>query len=210
MRICLMIVALLGICFPINAAEYYCILFCSENEGLINKPRYCHTWGTFLKTNNGNLEEELTISWSPVDNYQLGDGRVEGVNKPLQKSIKDAMWDKCKVYMWGPYLIKEDVYLKAKTRYKDLNEGKYYYKVLDANSRKRRKKPAVNCIHAVSEICGDFPTITKIGKPAMEKVTDKFKKTIVVDKCLSYDWILRKLALTPYFEGTEPKIIKCD
>lgn len=157
-----------------KAEEYFVILF--SHDSVKPNPVYSHTWATFVKYDEG-VKKEFTISWMPVQQWQMFQGKVPGKNKTFQTSLDEPLNDTeipRIVHRWGPYQISAEFFKKAEVRYETLN--KYYmYRALDSQkTRTDIKHPATNCIHAVSDIIPGLNTGLKYGERATQAVVDYF------------------------------------
>jgi len=188
----------------VRSDEYYCLLFSHDTH--CPRPSYSHTWATFVKVNdNKKVEKEFTISWFPQGKWQLCSGKVPGYNKSLKASVEDAVYDKDnprKVCMWGPYEISKESFAKAEKRYDSLNSD-YMYVALDSQrTRKDAKKPATNCIHAVSDIFPGLTTGCRYGECATQVVVDHLAKNSFIERSqkvsVSSERVVIELGLDKY------------
>jgi hypothetical protein len=198
----LVIAALLALAPASTAAEHYCILF--SNNGRKSKPAESHTFATFVEVADNKLTKQYTISWGPVGEWKLFDGKVPGNNRSLKSSIEEPLRKHWQVCMWGPYQIESNVFRKAEERYRELQKGELSYKAIDSRARKNDRSPGVNCIHAVSDIGCFVKTDGKYGADATGAIAKEWKEKKV---CGIYtkdnDKILKPLELDKY-----PQIVR--
>jgi hypothetical protein len=180
-----------------SAAEHYCVLF--SHNGRKSKPGESHTFATFVEVSNGKLTQQYTISWGPIGEWKIFDGKVPGHNRSLKTSIEVPLSKDWQVCMWGPYKMTPSYFEKAKQRYKDLHDGLYSYKAIDSRARKNEQKPGVNCIHAVSDIGGFIKTEGHYGDSATGIVAEAWKDRKICEPYMKEnDKILKPLELDRY------------
>jgi hypothetical protein len=182
--------------------RYYMMMFASQAEP--NLPRLAHTFALFVKAPEGSNGKQLdklethSISWMPNDlNIQvLRAGPVMGKNLTLDESLKLARSMNARVTMWGPFLVKKELFDMASRQEKRLNNREIEYIVLD---RRFRGRSASNCIHAVADLDTTQPALitgTAHGEAASEIVLRHLEKYIISSK-ESPRWLLEKLNLKP-------------
>jgi len=140
----------------LRANEYYYMIVFSAQSGS-NEPRLSHTFATFVKaTGTGDSAKDYraeshTISWMPRSlNIVVLRARPEpGTNLDLASSLRWAESVNCRVSMWGPYQIDQELYDRAIKQEDSLRSGRVLYKAIDARFR---GGIASNCIHAVSDL----------------------------------------------------------
>jgi ABC-type phosphate/phosphonate transport system substrate-binding protein len=128
--------------------EYYLCVFAFDS--VPRRARYSHTFATFIKTSGGSVETH-TISWLPRSK-QIEIARMQsepGMNLDLHQTLDFARSLSVRVYEWGPYRVRPELYERALRQIERLRSGRIQYKVLDGAWR---PDTASNCIHAVSDI----------------------------------------------------------
>jgi hypothetical protein len=190
---------------PLHAREanefYYMVMFSAQTPS--NDPRLTHSFATFVKaTGTGDSAEDYrtevhTISWMPRSlNIRILRRRLEpGVNLDLQSSLRWAESRNCRVLMWGPYEIDQELYDRAIQQEARLRSGRVLYKALD-----RRFRPGIasNCIHAVSDLDVDnglLDTGHGRGHAASRQVAQHLNGWII-DRGQTHSWVANRLFLT--------------
>ena len=178
--------------------SYYMIIFGQQDR--LNRVEASHTFATFTKVSGeGNDKakwdvETHTISWMPRTlQVKLKPLSEEGVNLSLKESLENAKTTKAEVSMWGPFLIKKELYELALLQEARLKKGEVTYKVGDLVGRPK----ATNCIHAVSDIDtekGLLITVTSHGNEASIKVLSHLSRWII-DPNEKNDWLTDRLGL---------------
>ena len=136
--------------------EYYPCVFAIDS--VPRRVQYSHTFATFIKSSGGSVEAH-TISWLPRSKH-IEVARTQGepgMNLDLQQTLRFARGVGARVYEWGPYRIRPELYERSLRQIKRLNSGRIQYKVLDGAWR---PDAVSNCIHAVSDIDADDGYLT--------------------------------------------------
>jgi hypothetical protein len=132
-----------------QAAERYYLIVFGMQKGL-NLPRNSHTCAVFIKDASPGPLETVFVSWLPDDlNVTIlqRDPQV-GVNVDLHATLQHYADRGCRISMWGPFEMKAELYVKAKTR-RDILEGC----TVGYNAIDRPYRPMVtDCVHAVSGV----------------------------------------------------------
>jgi ABC-type phosphate/phosphonate transport system substrate-binding protein len=138
--------------------EYYLSVFAFDS--VPRRVQYSHTFATFIKSSGGSVEAH-TISWLPRSQHiEVARTQSEpGMNLDLDQTLRFARGVSARVYEWGPYRIRPELYERSLRQIERLNSGRIGYKVLDA----WRPDTASNCIHAVSDIDADDGYLTVDG-----------------------------------------------
>lgn len=183
--------------------SYYLLVFGAQKEP--NKPKYAHTFGTFVKVlDSGPCStmhmESHTISWLPA----TMEVRVrtllpeEGYNFELHPTIRKVLENGARVSLWGPYRIDKDLYCKALDQIARLESGKVKYKAVDSGYP---NSLVSNCIHALSGVTSFLfrPRIASPGwgEVASALVRDRFEPHILDDGQI-YPWVAEALGLRQY------------
>lgn len=179
--------------------NHFVIIFAYDAKGILRKPAMSHVFALFYETTDGGLRKDFSISWCQVGS-PLKPGITKGKNLEVKETLEYAAKNDLEVQMWGPYSIDEKFYKNAVLRYNDLSSGKYYYRTLDALNRTDLDRPAVNNIHAVSDVAGCIDTEGRFGKDAAKCIVEKFETNSVVsqqnngrDTC--HDEVIKKLGV---------------
>jgi hypothetical protein len=181
--------------------NHFVIIFAYDGKGVLRKPATSHVFAMFYETAEGGVcKPPFGISWGQVGS-QLKPGVCNGKNFQVKDTLEYATKNDLEVQMFGPYAIDEKFFKNAVLRHKDLESGKYYYRIWDSQNRINLDRPAVNNVHAVSDIAGCIETEGKYGREAAQKIVDKFEKNAIVsqqnngrDTC--HDQVLKELNLS--------------
>jgi hypothetical protein len=147
--------------------EYYVSVFAFDS--VPRRAQYSHTFATFIKSSGGSVEAH-TISWFP-QSRRIEVARTQsepGMNLDLDQTLRFARSLDARVYEWGPYRIRPELYERGLRQIERLNSGRIAYKVLDGAWR---PDAASNCIHAVSDIDADDGYLTVDGAYGVEAST---------------------------------------
>jgi len=172
----LLLVLVVFLCFSNSAwaDKFYCAVF-SHDSRPVPLPQYSHVWGTFVRTDdNGNLKQEITISWAPKDKWHWTDRPKNGYNMTLRESFEAAENGNRSMCVWGPVEVTEELYQRAES----CSCAGGYYKGFDAISRRWCDPSAMNCIHRLSDVAGGSRLVThfRFGKSAGHAVFSHFQK----------------------------------
>jgi len=200
-------VALIAICA--GAAEpaefHYVLIFGSQSQP--KKLKYTHTWATFVRAvgegpdpNNYSLTVH-TISWLPrtLEVRVLRPWPEPGVNLDLEETFSAVYSNGEHVVMWGPFLIRPDLYEKSIEVYQTLESGVCKYRAIDG--------PAdlliSDCIHAVAAVDPEFGRthypLIRIGIPASRYISRKVMKRSMYDqRSMDNSWLIPRLCLERY------------
>lgn len=180
--------------------NHFVIIFAYDAKGVLRKPGMSHVFALFYETTDGVCKPPFDISWR-ADGSPLTPGVCKGKNGTVKDAFLYASKNDLEVQMWGPYAINEKVFKNAKLRLKDLEEGKYAYRMWDAPNRTNANYPAINNIHAVSDIAGCIDTEGRFGRDAAQIIVDKFEAHAIVsqqnngrDTC--HEQIIKDLGVT--------------
>lgn len=187
-----------------QAADYYFVLFCHDSEP--RKAAESHTYAVFTQVEGREITNKCVINWGPIQEYRLGDGKVPGQNRDYLETLKESRAEGKIVKMWGPYQISPETFQTAVRQRNYLDSGRVLYHVADrvtaldlSENVGRSNQPAVNCIHAVSDIGGNLVTGGRYGLRAGEEIIAFFKqKGILLGESEFYAWIPNDLGVTTY------------
>ncbi|MCI0638424.1 MAG: hypothetical protein L0Y72_29570 [Gemmataceae bacterium] len=132
--------------------SHYLVMFAAQGPDA--KPRFTHTFATFVKMSDSNGTSEVvakTISWMPASGVIVPAKLLPepGANFTLERSLEWAANLKLAVIAWGPIPIQQELFELAERRSAFLESGKVGYKMVDLGAG-----AGVNCIYAV---CGLVP-----------------------------------------------------
>jgi hypothetical protein len=189
---------------PLRAREplerHYMLIFAAQVDS--NDPTFSHTFATFVKTTatgesaSDGRTEAHTISWMPQSLHIviLGTSPEPGTNLDLQSSLRWAESRNCRVSMWGPYKIGQELYDRAIKQESRLKTGRVLYKAMD---RAYRPGIASNCIHAVSDLDPDRGLLDAgqlCGDAASRRVVQHLNHWII-GRGQSHSWVAGRLGL---------------
>ena len=101
------------------------------------------------------------------------------MNLDLEQTLRFARGLSARVYEWGPYRIRPELYERGLRQIERLNSGAIQYKALDGAWR---PDAASNCIHAVSDIDADDGYLTvdgAYGVPASARVVEHLSRWLI-------------------------------
>ncbi len=166
---------------------YYSMIFGSDSSP--KRLRYSHTWAVFIKATgegtdpNGYAIEYRTISWMP----QRGEVRVlnpvpePGVNLDLYQTLATEYSHGDTVTMWGPFVMREEMYERALRVASVLESGEARYRAISGMDLL-----TADCIHAVAAVDPDFGRghypLIRIGKPASRYIARQARTRSVLDQ----------------------------
>jgi hypothetical protein len=161
--------------------RHYMLIFASQGQP--TAPRTSHTFAVFVKAKGEGAKdiERHCISWMP-QNLQIETLRptpVAGKNLTLDESLRYARSISARVTLWGPFLIRPELYAMAVEQANRLKANAVEYIVLDGA---RRGVRASNCIHAVSDLDNTrsrLSTGTAYGDLASQMVLRYFERYIL-------------------------------
>jgi hypothetical protein len=171
----------------------------------INRPKYTHTFATFVKaTGEGpGLEayqiESHTISWTAAS-FDLHMYRLRpepGINLDLHASLQLAHRNRDQISQWGPYQIEPELHDRALKQIARLESGAIQYKLLDGPFRPHL---ASCCIHAVTDLDADhglLETGHARGTAASALVVRHLRRWMLDPDVVHY-WVSERLGLGAY------------
>ena len=194
---------------PIGTARaeefYYAMVFGSQS--CPKQLRYTHTWATFVRAIGEGPDPSTfallvhTISWLP----QTLEVKVwrpwpePGVNLDLYQTLQAVYDHKESVTMWGPFVIRKEVYDKSLKVLGVIGSGAARYRAISTP----RNLLVSDCIHAVAAVDPDFgrahyPLIS-IGKPASRFIARQVMTRSPIDQTLhDNSWLVPRLGLDRY------------
>jgi hypothetical protein len=181
-----------------DVSHYYMLVFAVQSEP--NVVRRSHTFAVFVRADgngtNSSRTEVHCISWMPksLSIQPLHMLPEPGVNLDLRATLDWAKSVRSRVSMWGPIAIRKDLFDKAVARQQQLESGVIEYLCVD---RRYRGELASNCIHAVSDLDRDEPSLdtgANRGRAASEMVVSHFQSHFLKGSPPA-DWIVDRLDL---------------
>ncbi len=182
--------------------RYYFLLF--AYQGTSRKPSLGHSIGTFVKVRHEKDRCEIlhahTISWLPETlNVRLKAILPEkGRNLGLEESLDLALKLNARIWLWGPFEIKEKLYERSCRQIKKLESGKVKYKAFDFILP---TSTCSNCVHALSDLALMLPRPRVLafswGKKGSYRVLRRLR-WFVVDLLKTHDWLIDALNLRRY------------
>jgi hypothetical protein len=161
-------------------AQYFMVVFAAQKG---NRPKYAHTFATFIKQKAGDDSElELaTLSWIGTrTTWNLFGNAQPGRNLTLEATLQRCQDRGQQVSMWGPYQIKPELYERAVAQKAKLEAGEIFWQALDYQSR--RNGTASNCIHVICDLClenGMLATGSARGESASAMVVKHLSHFII-------------------------------
>jgi hypothetical protein len=205
----------LALASPARAGtSYYVMIFGSQP--CPKQLRYTHTWATFVKATgegtdpNGYALEYRTISWLPrtLEVRVFNPVPEPGVNLDLYQTLAAEYSHGDSVTMWGPFIIREELYDRAGEIVSVLESGQARYRAISG-----MELLTGDCIHAVAAVDpvfgrSHYPLI-RIGKPASRYIARQIVTRDPYDQ-YQYDnsWLIPRLGLDRYpIEVVPPRAI---
>ena len=184
-----------------TVSNHYVVVFAWQDgpEGVEPSPRLSHSFATWVKTEGQKIEEEFTISWMAPNGVRLIHPAEPGRNLSMKESLEEAKQEGLQVFAWGPYRVTSEAYERAKGIERSLEEAEsnysILYKAIDRNSRRFQPQPAINCIHAVTNVSRpDVITGDACGVEASLMIVGEFASNgIILGEDHTADWIRKAL-----------------
>jgi len=194
---------MLGMLFltAVLSSNHYVIVFAWQDtpDGFDPTPRLSHSFATFVQVEDNKIEEEYTISWVAPYGVRILAPPEPGQNWSLQETLNKASEDGLRVMAWGPFRVSEEGYKKAKEKYFALEAAEanqsILYKAVDRRSRRFDSQPAINCIHAISDLADpNLATGSICGNEASRIIVEEFVKAgIILGDDHQAEWIRKKV-----------------
>lgn len=185
--------------------SHYVMIFGSQSDP--KQLRYTHTWATFVRAvgegpdPNAYALEMHTISWLPRTlMVRVWAVHPEpGVNLDLYQTLEAVGRNRERVVMWGPFVIKPELYGRALEVERTLESGAVEYRAIDGSV----DLDISDCIHAVAAVDpvfgrSHYPLI-RIGIPASRYIARQHMFRSAFDQ-RRYDnsWLIPRLGLDRY------------
>jgi hypothetical protein len=201
-----MAVALTAICASADAAEFhYALIFGSQSQP--KKLKYTHTWATFVRAVGEGPDPSNyaltvhTISWLPttLEVRVLRPWPEPGKNHTLEETFAAVYNHGEHVVMWGPFMIRPEMYAKSIEVYNLLESGVCRYRAIDGPANLLIS----DCIHAVAEVDPEFGRthypLIRIGIPASRYISKQIMKRSVYDqRSMDNSWLIPRLCVDRY------------
>jgi hypothetical protein len=196
---------LMAVCWGGNARgeeRHYALIFGSQSSPKLL--RYTHTWATFIRVSgegadpSGYTVYQHTISWLPrtLDVRVWARNPEPGVNLDLYQTLDAVNRDREHITMWGPFVIRPEVYERSIHVKQRLESGQVQYRAIDT----ARDMLISDCIHAVAAVDPQFGRdhypLIRIGKPASRFIARQVMTRSPYDQW-QYDnsWLIPYLGL---------------
>lgn len=160
--------------------HYYATIY-SQDDGRLNLPRNSHSYGAFIAYDYDRRQvvERFAISWLPADDdVSLFEGVKNGRNFPLSETQNLGYQHGYVIQRWGPREVDSYLYSVARNRWLQLEEASVnnsvLYVVVDSGTRMLPFQPAMNCIHALAGVIGDFNFGMAHGPAASAEIDQLF------------------------------------
>jgi hypothetical protein len=191
---------------PARGGEfYYALIFGSESHPKLL--RNTHTWATFVKaTGEGPDPSQYalqvhTISWLPrtLEVKVWRPWPEPGINLDLYQTLQTVYAHNESVTMWGPFVIRKEVYDKSLWVMQLIATGAPQYRAISTS----RDLLVSDCIHAVAAADPTFGRrhypLIRIGKPASRFIARQIMTRSPMNQLL-YDnsWLIPRLGLDRY------------
>jgi hypothetical protein len=189
---------LLGVSGVARGDDYYAIVFGAESKP--QRPKYSHSWATFMRVPSAGPFEVVTISWLPTA-IELHPNRLRaepGANFDLPTTLQIVMSHCEEVAAWGPYRIECELFCRAQRQSCRLASGEVKYKTIDFLRNSQRVS---NCIHALTVINPENRRLrigrTNFGDVASYYVADSYRPWMICPHEIEC-WVLNLLDLQQY------------
>lgn len=153
-----------------TAADYYFMTIYGAQRPIINRPRYTHTWATFIRVSGEGSDlrryraQQFTISWLPrtLEVRPLDLVPEPGANLTLRRTLAYCDDNRMEIAQLGPYQVDVDLWNLAFRRFDRLERGELMYRASDIFNRPGRQTEVCNCIYAVLDLDGRDPAFRPV------------------------------------------------
>ncbi|MFO0911199.1 MAG: hypothetical protein U0794_23150 [Isosphaeraceae bacterium] len=200
--VCLVVATASEACAEVR---YYGLIFGSQSSP--KRLKYTHTWATFIRAEgegtdpNGYTLSLITISWLPrtLEVKVLRPWPEPGVNLDLYQTLQAMYANDENVTMWGPFVMQEQVFERARAIAGILESGLAQYRAIDGPANAL----VTDCIHAVSAIDPQFGRtrypLIRIGVPASRHIARQVMMRSALDQTEGdHSWLIGRLGLDRY------------
>jgi hypothetical protein len=151
-------------------------LISSDNNRTWNKKP--HVFAVFLELDaDGTRQREFCISWLPESgDYSVLSGPVPGKNWDLKQTLSMTPPESRPVLIWGFQRVRAEFFENAWQLKKDLDRGRYKYKVVDW-----LRKDCRNCTSVLAELdpCKSFNVGLKAGHHAGKQLWNFYQDHVI-------------------------------
>src|SRR5262245_55603588 len=191
-------ILVIGLSGAARADDYFVVVFGAQSDP--KRPKFSHSWATFVRLAPNCAPEVVTISWMPCT-LELRPNRPfaeTGVNLDLHKSFDVTLAHCEKVMAWGPFRIDCELFERAKTHACRLQNGEIKYKTIDFARNPMRVS---NCVHALTVFNPENRRLrigrTNFGHTASYYIAESYKAWIAPGLPPEY-WVADLLGLGQY------------
>ncbi len=187
---------------------FYVMIFGSQSSPKLL--RYTHTWATFVRAVGEGPDPSRyalqvhTISWLP-QSLEVHVWRLwpePGVNLDLDQTLEAVSSNRESVTMWGPFLIRKEVYDRSLWVLQIIASGAPQYRAIDS----LRNLLIRDCIHAIAAVDPDFGRghypLIRIGKPASRYIARQIMTRSpakgIEQELYDNSWLIPRLGLDRY------------
>jgi hypothetical protein len=168
--IILIALATLGVPNESGATDYYFMTVYGAQRPVINRPRYAHTWATFIKVSGQGHDlrtyraYSFTISWMPrtLEVNPLDFRAEPGINLTLKDTIAYCDRIRSEISQFGPYQVQPELWNQAFRRFDRLERRELMYRASDILNRPNREPEVTNCIYAVLDMDSRNPAFRPV------------------------------------------------
>lgn len=167
--------------------SHYVFVFAHQDApaGVRPDPHNSHSFACWTRVVDERIVERFNISWTGIHGVRFLRGAQPGRNLDLEATLLRARTRHLCVSMWGPYLVDPKAFERARWQYERLElgsrTGNVRYNVVDNISRSIGSRPSINCIHVLTDLCGDpVRTGGKHGIAASEFIVQEFYRRGVI------------------------------
>ena len=189
-----------------SADWYYVLVFGSQSDP--KRLKYTHTWATFVRATGEGQDpsayalQSHTISWYPASREVkvFSPFPEQGVNLTLEETLAEVGRTKEKVKLWGPFLLKKEVYDRSLEIYRLAQTDLPRYRAI-SNSLDMLVS---DCIHAVAACDPTFGRnhypLIRIGHPASRFIAREIMVRSLEERGLDqslhdHSWLIPRLGL---------------
>jgi hypothetical protein len=191
------------------AGDLYFMTVYGAQRPVINRPRYTHTWATFIRlSGEGNdfrryRAQSFTISWMPRSlEVRPWDLEPEpGINLNMRDTIAWCDKNRMDIAQLGPYQVDVDLWNLAFHRFDRLERGELMYRASDVINRPGRQPEVSNCVYAVLDLDGRDPAFRPVtlgfGQIGSGFVARRLSPHIIEPR-RNYPWVSEMIGVRNY------------
>lgn len=193
---------------PPPGERYYLLVFASQTTPVV--PRKTHSWATVVRVSGCQSGEspqieEQSISWMPATmEIHPWRFRVEpGVNLDLRQSLNNALLNRERISLWGPYELRPGAYRKFLLQREFMLSGQVGYQCVDSVGEASKKGNGCDCIHAITDLDALFDRkeypLSKFGDAASQHIAKQIvDRGAIINPAQIHDWLIPVLGLDRY------------